>query len=66
MRGQRIMWTFLIGLCLFVGLAMAALWLGQGARRRFPKAYTTVDKIVSSIDLLFIIAVFFVVFYMTR
>ena len=64
--GEKIMWTFLIGLCIFVGLAAAALWLGQRARRRFPKAYVTVDKIVSNIDLLFIVAVFFAVFYMTR
>jgi hypothetical protein len=62
-RGEKIMWTFLTGLCLFIGLAAAALWFGQRARRRFPKAYGAVDKIVSSIELLFIVAVFFVVFY---
>jgi hypothetical protein len=59
------MWTFLTGSFIFVGLAVAAFCLGQSARRRFPKTYATVDKILSGIDLI-LIAVFFVLLYFTR
>lgn len=59
------MWTFLTGSFIFVGLAVSAFWLGQKARRRFPKTYASVDRILSSIDLI-LIAVFFALLYMTR
>lgn len=60
------MWTFLIGLFLFVGLAMAALYLGQAARRHFPKAYATFDRTLSVMELVFYLVVFFGLFYLTR
>jgi hypothetical protein len=59
------MWTFLGGCFLFVGLAMGALCLGQGARRRFPKIYAAFNQALFGVELLFIIAVFFGLFYMT-
>ncbi|WP_298243862.1 hypothetical protein [uncultured Bradyrhizobium sp.] len=60
------MWTKSIGLVLFVTLAMTAFCLGQIARRRFPRTYTTIDKALSSLELVFLAAVFFGLFYLTR
>ena len=60
------MWTKSIGLLLFVVLAISAFCLGQIARRRFPKTYTTIDKSLSGIELVFMIVVFFGLFYFTR
>lgn len=60
------MWTKSIGLVLFVTLAMTAFCLGQIARRRFPKTYTTIDKALSSLELVLLAAVFFGLFYLTR
>ncbi len=60
------MWTKSIGLVLLIALAMTAFWLGQIARRRFPRTYTTIDKALSSLELVFLAAVFFGLFYLTR
>jgi hypothetical protein len=60
------MWTRSIGLFLFVILAMTAFGLGQVARRRFPRTYSTVDKVLSGIELVFMVVVFFGLFYFTR
>jgi len=60
------MWTKSVGLFLFIMLATTAFCLGQFARRRFPKTYTTVDRALSGIELVFIVAVLFVLFYSTR
>ncbi|PIT00444.1 hypothetical protein TSA1_06490 [Bradyrhizobium nitroreducens] len=60
------MWTKSIGLVLFVTLAMTAFCLGQIARRRFPKTYTTIDKALSSLELVLLAAVLFGLFYLTR
>jgi predicted Na+-dependent transporter len=60
------MWTKSVGLFLFVVLAMTAFWLGQVARRRFPRTYGAVDKALSGIELVFMVVVFFGLFYFTR
>ena len=60
------MWTKSIGLLLFIILAMTAFWLGQVARRRFPRTYSTVDKALSGIELVFMVVVFVGLFYLTR
>lgn len=57
--------TLLTGSFIFVGLAVAAFCLGQSAKRRFPKTYATVDKILYSIDLI-LIAAFFMLLYLTH
>jgi hypothetical protein len=60
------MWTVLPGLVLLVGLVLAAVFLGQAARRRFPRSYAAVDKAISSLELVFIIVVFLGALYFTR
>lgn len=59
------MWTLLTGLCIFVGLAVTAFCIGRAAKRRFPKTYAVVDKMLYSIDLI-LIAGFLVLLYITR
>jgi hypothetical protein len=61
----RIMWTQLIGLCLFVGLAGTAFFLGRAAKRGFPKIYSIVDKFLYGIDLILIVG-FLAVLYFAR
>ncbi|MBR0831678.1 hypothetical protein JQ612_00620 [Bradyrhizobium manausense] len=60
------MWTKAVGLFLLVVLATTAFCLGQFARRRFPRTYTTIDRAISGIELLFVAVVFFGLFYFTR
>ncbi|MCS3759349.1 hypothetical protein ML401_17510 [Bradyrhizobium sp. 62B] len=60
------MWTKSIGLVLFVTLAGTAFYVGQIARRRFPRTYTTIDKALSSLELILLAAVLFGLFYFTR
>lgn len=60
------MWTILTGLFLLVGLALSAFFVGQAARRRFPKTYTAVDKTLFGIEFIVILVVFFGLFYLAR
>ena len=58
--------TVLIGFFELVGLILAALLLGQGARRYFPRSYATVDGILSSIELLCLVLVVLGLLYSMR
>lgn len=51
---------------MFVILAITAFCLGQVARRRFPKTYTTIDEALSGLELAFVVVVFFGLFYFMR
>jgi hypothetical protein len=51
------------GLFLFVGFVLAALVLGQTARRSFPKSYATVNRIFLGIELLYSVLIAFAVLY---
>jgi hypothetical protein len=52
-----------LGFFLFVGLILAALLLGQAARRSFPKSYATVDRVFRSIELLYSVLILSLLLY---
>jgi predicted Na+-dependent transporter len=60
------MWTVLMGSFVFVGLVLAALLLGQGARRHFPRSYAAVDSILSNIELLCLVLIVLALLYSAR
>lgn len=55
--------TRVLGFVLLAALILGAVTLGQTARRRFPKSYATVNRIIQGMELLFYALIAFVMLY---
>lgn len=61
--GMNELMTRVLGFVLLAVLILRAVTLGQTARRRFPRSYATVNRIIQGMELLFYALIAFMMLY---